>query len=476
MKMLRDDNKAMSAKLALLEDNLYAASREATPTIYAAVKRYITPLGAVSPQVSVSIPTGNTVEGEYEVAITTTTTYGKLDYAFRVPMKAGAPVITETNLLNAFHTAFEAQKSAPVDLGTAMDTQAVNLKSIEAERQHDLVLYGSAELPEWSFIVTVDALKEKKNHTLIASQIVASVRGHVLATQGKVAKFAETSFELPAVKATEVKAAAKPAELHDIPGFSSPKTVHEIEAEVIERNMVVHGYRGAQAPSEAQSEDESTLRFQAETSRIASTQAERFIKASLKGDAARITGTAFTAMRRKSDGSAHGNVLVSATYYGVDGETEVELAVPFENGKVVAEKIAKSPEFIKASLEKEAALKVLTAEEAKARFEDFKARQASQAEDMLASGLAVSAADNGMGQNLTKTGPASRIPVMKALLPDDVKVGGKVLVGSFVYAVADTDYNSVSAEKSAFYMLCLTDEVPSKDLPSMGIWGSLGGF
>lgn len=476
MKMLRDDNKNMSARLAGLEDSLRLAAKEATPTIYAAVKRYLTPKGAVNPKVSVSIPTGNSVEGEYEVGVSTTTTYGQLDYSFRVPMKAGAPVITETNFFEAFDKAFEDQKTAPVDLSSTREAQNVNLSSIEAERQHDLVLYSSKELPEWSFIVTVDALKGQKNHAVIASQILASVRGHVLANSGKVAQFADTSFELPAVKATEIKAAAKPVELHEIPGFSNPKTAHEIQAEITERNLIVSGARSSEAPSELQAADESEMHFHNTVSREAYPVVEAFVRRSLKGDAPRIEGSDFTSLKRRADGSAHGKFLVLVSYFGEGGKVQSEIEVPFESGKLVATKVAKSAKTIEAEKVQAEELKVLSAEEAKARFEDFKARQATLAEDMMASGLAVSAADDGSNQNILKNNPANRIPVLKALLPPDVKSGSKILVGSFVYQVADTDYQSVSAEKSAYYMLCLTSDMPSQELPSLGIWGSLGGL
>lgn len=476
MKMLRDDNKSMSARLAGLEDSLHLAAKEATPTIYSAVKRYVSPMGAVNPQVQVTVPSGNTVEGEYEVAVSTTTAYGKLDYSFRVPMKAGAPVITETAFMDAFSTAFKAQKDAPVEIGTPLAEAEVDLKTIEAERKHDLVVYSSQALPEWSFIATVDALKTQKNHALIASQIVASVRGHILATQGKVAKFTDKTFELPPVKATEVVAAAKAVELHEIPGFSHPKTAQEIRDMVTEHNMIVNGTKGAQAPSEIQAADEEALRFQSYVSRQALPLVEKFVRATLKGDSPQVISTDFSALRRKAMGFASGKLLVAVRFYGSAGVEEAEIEVPFENDRAVADKLAKTAKSIAAEKAREEALKVLSAEEAKARFEEFKARQAAHAEDLLASGLAVSAEDMGMGQNREKRGAAERIPVLKALLPSDVKPGGKVLVGSFVYKVAETDYQSVSAEKSAFYMLCLTDELPGKDTPSLGVWGSLGGF
>ncbi len=474
--MHRDDNKSMSARLAGLEDVLHAAAREATPSIYSAVKRYLTPKGAVSPQVGVSIPTGNTVDGEYEVEVSTTTAYGKLDYAFRVPMKAGAPVIAETNFIEAFDKAFQAQKDAPVDLGTARPEYEVDLKTIEAERQHDLVVYSSKALPEWSFIATVDQLKDTKSHAVIASQIVAAVRGHILATLGAVAKFGETSFSLPPVRATEVKAAAKAVELTDIPGFNTPKTAHEIYAEVLERNMIVNGSKAAQAPSELQAADEEAMRFQAYVSRQAIPVVERYVKATLKGDAPQVIATDFSELRRRANGFASGKFLVAVRFHGSQGIEETEIEVPFENDRVVADKLAKTAKSIKAAEAREAELKVLSAEEAKARFEDFKARQAAHAEDLLAIGLSVSAGDSGMGNNFMKRGVSERIPVLKALMPADVKPGGKVLVGSYVYTVAETDYQSVSAEKSAFYMLCLTDDIPGKDMPTLGVWGSLGGF
>jgi hypothetical protein len=473
--MLRDDNKSMSARLAALEDNLRAAAKEATPTIYSAVKRHLSPLGAVNPKVAVSIPSDNTVDGEYEVSVGTFTTYGSLTYKFRLPMKAGAPVITEAAVVEAFTKALDEQKNAPADIA-AREEFEFDLASVEAERRHDLVLYSTKLLPEWGFITPVASLKDAKGHPHIAAQILNSLRGYILSNMGKAMKFSAKEFSLPVVKATEVKAAAKPVELHEIPGFNTPKTAHEIQAEITHRNLIASGKISAQAPSELQAADEEVFAFQQDINRRAHPLVERFVRSVLKGDAPKVVGSDFSSLRRKADGMADGKLLVAVKFYAAEGEREAEIEVPFESGKAVSEGMVKSARSVEAERKRQEELKVLSAEEAKARFEEFKARQAANAEDMLASGLAVSASDDGIGQNMAKKGPSPRIPVLKALLPADVKAGSEILVGSFVYKVADTDYNSVSAEKSAFYMLCLTDKIPTADMPSMGVWGSLGGI
>lgn len=470
MKMLRDDNKSLSARFAFAADGLAQAAKEATPTIYAAVKRHLAPKGAVNPKIEVTIPTGNTVEGEYEVSVDTTTAYGRLVYAFRLPMKTGAPIITEASILAAFDAAYEAQKTSPVEIKASVDSYQVDLSTVTARRENGLVIYSSEALPEWSYVVTMDSLKDQKNHTQIASQVVHTIQAHILASVGKACSFKDATFSLPPVQASEVKAAVVPATDEQMYGQPIPKTAAEINAVLTNHNMLVHG-KNKQATEELAFDEQKYL-FQASVRRTALPAIEAHVRRVLGGVSAQVLDEDFSKLAKKNSGQAMGKFYASIRYQSNTGMESVELEIPFENGAVVANKIVKSAKQVKVEAEQAEALKILTAEQAKQQFEEYQKRQAVHAEEILASGLALNASDMGMGSNPYHQ-PAMRIPVLKALLSDDVKPGDKIRVQSFVYLVAESDYNSVDAEHSCHYMLHLTDEVPKESMATMGVWGSI---
>jgi len=469
-----NDNKVLGSRNAILEEKIHATINHSTPIIVAAVRRYLAPLGASTPQVEVTTQSLNSIEGQLDVRVRTAINAGSLDYGMAVPFVNGAPVISETLVVNAFAAAKEAFEKAPhtIQASAQMDKMPVDLGQIKAERIMDSVHYSSPELPRWQFVATVDSLKTRNNHILIQSQLLSSIRGYCLTDYYMAADFKQKDFRLPVV-ASEAKAAPAP---YEIPGFEVPKNSLEAERKIIESNLMVRGSRPAQGQPKIEAGDSWRSTFEASVRRKVLPLIEGYVTQVLKGSIPQIVAVDYTNTRQTNSGVAAGKAIVSVKFYGNQSLEAMDLEVPFdEMGNVDIAKIAKGAATLEAEKLQAEELKILTDKEAAEQMASYREHEQQLAAEMIQAGLGIEGGDGGHGQNVMKQPVADRIPVLKAHISPDLKVGDKIMVRSYVYQICASDYNSPDVEHGAFYMLCLTNDMPSEKLPSFSsLWGSMG--
>lgn len=461
-------NKGLDQRSAALEERLIASAQQALPAVVSAVTEQLSKLGAASTKVEVSARPKNSIESEFTVRVQTTVNAGFLDYEMVVPMKDGHAALSEAIIASTFKEAvdkFDADDTLPS--GQTLQLLDVDLGKVVAHRYEDIVVYSSEDLPTWLYEVPVASLKNPQNHQLIASRILSSLRGICLTDYYRVAAFKQESFSLPAAQATDIKAAAvEPVN----PDYQTEYTAEELEAAVEQHNHKVLVMHAAAADSPEANREERDYAFQAELRASLAPVVEGYVKEELKGGNPRIIGFKYDKVRRKMNGLTAGFVAVEVTYYSDQSIEATELKVPYtEDGKIDAEKIGKTELSIKAEAEREAELKILSEEQAKKEMDVYRKELEAKAEELQRIGIKGATSQ---GANFLQKDAVDRVPVLKALMPADTKPGDKIDLRGYVYEVAATDYNSPDVEHCAFWLLCLTDELPGK-APGLGLWSSM---
>ncbi len=201
---------------------------------------------------------------------------------------------------------------------------------------------------------------------------------------------------------------------------------------------------------------------------------EAYVKKDLKGSQPKILAFDYSKSRVKTAGNLAGEVTAEVRFYSNMSIEDTSIIVAFDaKGAVDVTSIKKSPLAIKAEAQREADLKILSKEEADRQLDAY--RKNIEANTRLAkdAGLAgINASSSGsLGSDLLNSPVADRIPMLKALLPADTKPGDKLNVRGYVYEICATDFNAPDVEHSAFWLLALTNELPSEKIPTVGVWG-----
>ncbi len=466
-----NQNRMFDTKSAVIAGSLVTAVNEIMPAIESKIRAAAKSEDARIESIAVSKYPTNSIDGTFEVAVSCLRADGAYDFSVPVVLKAGKPALTEAAVVDAMNAALVAHKAAPVKLShVSSASMPVDLAKLTAERHGDLVVYAHPDLPNWAYMASTATLSDTKNRAIIASCVVSAIRGFCLSDFNAIAAFGTQSFALPMVCEINVVAAAVPAEA--IPGFWSPKTETQIEAEVFERNLVVHGAMASQAPMSLNTEEDRKYRIHSEMRRLVTPAIEKYVKGVLQGSSTQVLDMDFSRARAKTTGVWAGEIQAQVRFYSATSVEDTTLVIAFdEKGRIDAGNIKKSALAIKAEQQREKDLQILSEEQAAKNFAEY--TRSLEAANTLAieAGLGVDASAAGaLGTNLFNVPAPTHVPYLKALLPTGTEVGDKLEVRGYVYQVCPTDFNSVDVEHSAHVMLVLTSDLPGK-APSIGVWG-----
>ncbi len=346
---------------------------------------------------------------------------------------------------------------------------AVDVDSISASRNEDYVIYKTEYLPLWSTFVSAEALKDPVNHMSVTTGILANIRGYVLKEYNLVADFGGKDFKLPVVVETNVEAKLAPAE---IPGWNVPQTAMEISRDITLANLQMHTVQAASIDYD-QSVDKSYAELQ-KFPVLAKSFVDQFV-AKQGGLSAVIDETDFSRVKASLEGVLQGTAKVHVGYLSAEGQKDFWLDLPLsEQGTIQADKITVSKMSLQASLEGASALKILSEQEAKDKFEALKKSQENFQAALQQSGFLLAAAGT-EGANWS-SGPAmKRIPMLRCVLPLTANTNGKLLdLGGYVYEVTGSHFQTVGnvdIENSVYTMLILREDVPTEKADVHSIYG-----
>lgn len=473
--MFTNNSAQLQSRNAAVADRLVASANQAVPQVLAAVKTY---LGAAAERVRVEVAAAakNSVDGSVVFLVKASTVHGELEWEMPVALDRGVPVLTEAKVLEEFAkaTGVAAKRTALEESEVA--AMAVDFAKLVAGRAGNLVLYSSPELPRWNLPVSAELLKTEEGRTQVLAELQQSIGFYTLSDFGVTAKLVG-DIKLPVVAATDIKAAARPAAL--------PELNITAEQAIIQEPDAVYGAR-IQKPAQSFSKTElraSEYRhgFEARVRKAAEPVLRAWAQAQ-GGGAIEVIAWNLDAASDNGLGIGKGKVVATVRYYTDSSREEVEVSAAFNSaGELDPTSIAKTAEQTKFEASRDAEFKVKSEAEAKAELARFTAQreQAALIEDFIQANLGVEASGGNVqnGQNFLNKPVSPRIPIMKALLPKEAQTAGKkVQLNGYVYLLAETDYanNSGDPVHSAYLMACLTDDMPSDKIPSMGLFGSLG--
>ena len=150
-------------------------------------------------------------------------------------------------------------------------------------------------------------------------------------------------------------------------------------------------------------------------------------------------------------------------------------------GNLTATAVAKTAQQLKFEAERVTALNLKSEEEAKQELAKFTAQQ--EQERLVAAfvdanlGLTAAFESVGDGQNFLHQSMPKRIPLLKALLPKEAAVAGKLIqLNGYVFKLAETEYGSIAGVDKSCYLMAIMqpDEMPTEKIPGMGLFGALG--
>ncbi len=464
------ENKSFESQKMASADRIAATAQQAMPKIQSGLRAYLTGQGARLRSVELETGPTNTVDGVLTVSIKADLDKTFLDYTMDVPLKDGIAQVNETLLDTIFKAAKEADEKAPAVLDTtAASRKEIDLSQIEGIRHDELVVFTSKELPRWQYHVPVATLKDDNSRKITCSRIVASISGYCLQDFQQVAAYKQDVFALPMIHEASVTAKPEPMPVVDYPEA-------KIDAELTEHHFAVHGRKPAMDSANVQADvTERKEAFQSLVRRDADPAVAMFIRSQLKGGNHTILGYDYANVTYNDSGKLMGYVDVDVRYYSDKSIDQVTLRatydamgkMPTRTEDLLKATVAPTPESVKAAENAEAELKILSDEEASKEFEDYmeaqKKAEADGADFKVTAGY-------GQGSNFNNFPAAPRIPLLKALVPAELGEGDKLELRGFVYQLAATDYNCVDIEHSAYWMACLTDELPGK-YPNMGMFG-----
>jgi hypothetical protein len=435
-------------------DRVVAAYQAALPEARTTITSQLRSLGVDVNSVELGERTQSLLASQVTLEVQTTIQGGFVSYEMRVPFEQGRIVLTDGVIRGAFNdakTAFLAQPSK--DDMTPIPSMLIDLSKIVAEHVGDLVLYKTEELPTWQFHAAVGSLANQANHSVIASHILASIRGNCLADWSRVAAFKQKDFSLPMVREVAVKAS-----ISEVPGFRPADfTPAAIEERATGLQMVATGM--IQPPVNPTEKVEADNRRYAFEGRLRSTVESAVLKhvaAQFKGEFTKIGVVDLSGARERVNGLPAGKAVVSVSFYADNSLQETSLDVPFsQEGIVEAEKIVKAPAALAAEVARNEEMRILSEEQAKTEFKTYMDQQKLKAELLVQAGTAP-------GANTQSLGAVARVPILKALLPAETKPGDKFELRGYVYEVAETSFQSSDVSHSAYFMLCLTPDLPGK--------------
>jgi hypothetical protein len=328
---------------------------------------------------------------------------------------------------------------------------AVDLSKVTARVAGKTTLYASADLPIWSFHVEASEISSMEGRRAVGARLLASLRETVQRNYNAKAVFATEQFRLPEPPAlAPVKASLQ----------ASADIEASVKAQVTFQTLVQRGIIRDEATIQAKAQDGPEAKIRAEVRSLCQIPVRQALGSGLLARGSQVSVTAVDASDvRYSRGRLEGTATIRARYQGPKGFEIAEIKVPVVAGKIVAKDLTFTEAHVKAAAAKLEALKLWSAEEEAKYLKDLEAK------------VGASSIKAWTNDSFSNHAPHPRIPILQGLLPSSVKAGDEVAYSGYVYKVYPTNYQSVSADRSAWWMLgIVADKMPeSKHLDVTGL-------
>jgi hypothetical protein len=415
----------------------------------------------------------NSLDGSVKIVTVATVGGRVISFEIETPVSNGVAAVSDVLVEAAIREAKDLDTTPLLAGSVEVRKFPVDLSKIVASRKDDIVTYTTPELPLWNMFTDVSALKDPINHQVVASAIVSSIRGYCLSGYSRVAEFSTMAFTLPVVREQTVEASLVAAA--EIPGWNVPQTQMEADAQITMMNLQASGRSASELPIDAPSDH--LLASQQRIQLYVAPAAIAFVAKELKGGGASVTAYDFSRMKMTANGAYAGTVLATVSFYSNNDIESAVLEVPVsDQGIVIGAEVKRSKMTLEASQKKAAEIKILSDEQAKQQFAEFKAKQEGQFETLVKAGYDFKADNAGLGSTLFNRPPSERIPVQRALLPLNANVPGKFIeLGGYVYELCPTNYNTMGAsepDESPFLMLVLRPEKDPGSADAHSIYGT----
>ena len=459
----------INARLATLTARLGDQVRVAATGVMGKAK-----LRKVQP-ILVAMP--NSLDGTITYAVEVCGSLGIYSCNYEVTVKNGAAKISADALKELFEASERQSMSASTGFGMVeIQKFAVDTTKLEARRDGDYVVYTTPEMPLWNFSAAVEVLRVAVGRESVRSAIISSLRGYVLAYgRSVVAELSTETFDLPAPESEAPKPVVVAAE--KMPWMDAPTTLVEANNQLMQLNITASkDVRIEDVFEEPGIEGASRKRFEATNCQAVIAYLVRSQKATPSRTRVEFdfTGTKVDA----ASGQVLGDKITAKVEFlaGVNYESSV-VTVPLDGkGGIVAKDMKIDAATIGRRNRVEADLKILSDEEAEARFrEHVKSKNAAAVEAALVYGVDVLAQS---GSNLYDGPAMERIPVLRATLPLTApNVGDTIEIAGYVYEVNLTNHLFIgeNLNDNPWVMLVKTDKKPGT-AKAGSLYGSAGGL
>jgi hypothetical protein len=425
----------------------------------------------------VSMP--NSLDGTITYAIEVCGSHGIYTCNYEVEVKAGEAKISADALKDLFEASERQSMTASSGIGLQETRKfAVDMTKLCARRAGSYVVYTTPELPLWNLSASVETLRSAVGRDSVKSEIISNLKGYVLAYGSNVvAELSAETFDLPAPESEAPKAAVVKAE--KMPWMADvPATFIEANNLITQQNITASKNTRIEDIFDGTSEVEVNAQNKFAAANRSAVVA--FLASSQKAVPAR-TRVEFDFSGTKVDAASGfivGDKISAKVEYlaGLSYENSV-VEMPLDGkGGIVAKEIKIDESTIGRRNKVEADLKVLSDEEAEARFrEHVKSKNEAAVEAAVVFGVDILAQS---GSNLYDGPAMERIPVLKATLPLSApNVGDTIEIAGYVYEVCLTNHLFIGENLSdnPWVMLTKTDKKPGT-AKAGSLYGSLGGL
>jgi len=411
-----------------------------------------------APRYTVTASMKNSFDGEVAFQVSCVKDNWPVSFKVVAMVKDGKLVFADKDVTEPMELALKAAKEATPPAPAEAKRLEVDLTSVVAFRNGDIVSFTSPGLPQWALHVKAAEFMDEQSRKFVPSRVMASIRGFCITQFNQAASFKQEEFKLPMIQASVV---AKPVAKMP-PMWQVPVVAQDPKASGADNISV-------RASSPAPHQDPNNYHVQATNNRrlleshlrsTAEPAVLAWVRKELKGGAPSIKSFDMSGVKYGATRKLEGSAVFNIKFYSNMGVEEASISVPFDaQGRADLKGIQRTQADLMADEERRAQLKIKSEEEAKRQFEEFVASERAKTERLKALGVKA-----GIGYGGSRPLPNFIIHVPKTSLPDEFSVvGKKIVVGGMIYEVEPTNYNSPDIEHCAFWALRLKPELGIKD-------------